>query len=731
MSLNKQTTYFNHPLLRKNMLHFREYQKNIIESALNKNTLVILPTALGKTIISLLVCSNTLYNNRDKRVLILAPTRPLVNQHRNSFVSCIKLFEDQTAIVTGKRLPYARTIVWNKKEIRLVFATPEVVKNDIKEKRLSLKDFFLIVFDEAHRAVKDYAYTFIAKQYVQHCSYPLILGLTASPGSEKNKIQEICSNLFIEHLEYKTEEDSDVKRYINPIDVKWKWFDLPSEYRYIKSILKTMLEEKLNWLISSNMINKNSRWVFKKDLIALGEQLRHNLSIRMEEERRPLYFGLVQQSVALSLMYCVELMESQGFYSLKIFLDRMQVEESKSHKMLLNDHRIKEVKGLIENLKTEHPKIEYLIKILKEGFDSQKFNLKENRNLTENVSLGKESRVLIFTQYRDTSQHIVELLIKNKIKASRFVGQSKRQGDPGMKQEEQNAILEYFREGDFNVLVATSIAEEGLDIPEVDLVIFYEPIPSEIRHIQRRGRTGRKNIGSVIILATKETIDEHYLDVSRKKIQKMESVLSSINTTLKLKPVHRMTLRPIPMTKSEIDSLDSFLNKFEEGIKIKSPSFNKNKIFPNRMSYSTKDHTIVQFKRQVEQIARKICSIVSIHGNNGLDVELIHSILESDDTAIGEALKMLEKLNKVKIKGRKAILCNNVEKIHGEMYNIEIEKVLTGKALVWVNGKWHASLHQYDYSGPRDLIRKGREFQAIGELYHDNDILNIRVKQII
>lgn len=61
--------------------------------------------------------------------------------------------------------------------------------------------------------------------------------------------------------------------------------------------------------------------------------------------------------------------------------------------MLLNDHRIKEVKGFIENLKTEHPKIEYLIKILKEAFDSQKFNLKENRNLTENVSLGKESRV--------------------------------------------------------------------------------------------------------------------------------------------------------------------------------------------------------------------------------------------------------------------------------------------------------------------------------------------------
>jgi Fanconi anemia group M protein len=148
--------------------------------------------------------------------------------------------------------------VWNNDAIRLVFSTPEVVRNDIKEKRVSLENFFLIVFDEAHRAVKDYAYTFIADQYVRHCSFPLILGLTASPGSEKSKIQEICNNLFIEHLEYKTEEDAEVKRFINPIDINWKWFDLPSEYHYVKSILKTMLEEKLNWLISRNIVTKNS-----------------------------------------------------------------------------------------------------------------------------------------------------------------------------------------------------------------------------------------------------------------------------------------------------------------------------------------------------------------------------------------------------------------------------------------------------------------------------------------
>ncbi|MDW0156110.1 MAG: helicase-related protein, partial [Nitrososphaeraceae archaeon] len=542
--MNDQTTFINHPLLRKNLLQFREYQKNISSFALNKNTLVILPTALGKTIISLLVSINTLYNYRDKRILILAPTRPLVNQHWKSFVSYIKLPNDQTAVVTGKIPPYARTIVWNNDAIRLVFSTPEVVRNDIKEKRVSLENFFLIIFDEAHRAVKDYAYTFIADQYVRHCSFPLILGLTASPGSEKNKIQEICNNLFIEHLEYKTEEDADVKRFINPIDINWKWFDLPSEYHYVKSILKTMLEEKLNWLINRNIVTKNSKWIFKRDLISLGDELRRTLLILPEEQRRSLYFALMQQSIALSLMYCIELMESQGFNSLGTFLNRTQGEDTRSHKMLIGDNRIKEIRRLIEQLNIEHPKIQYLIKVLRERFDSQinsQNNSKNTRNLVSG-ELEKDSRVLIFTQYRDTAQHIIEMLIKNKIRSSKFVGQSKRQGDPGMSQEEQNSILKKFREGEFNVLVATSIAEEGLDIPEVDLVVFYEPIPSEIRHIQRRGRTGRKNIGSVIILATKDTIDERYLEVSRKKIQKMKSVLSSINTQLKLEPVRRVSV---------------------------------------------------------------------------------------------------------------------------------------------------------------------------------------------
>ena len=729
MTFKDQDVFTNHPLLRKNVLQFREYQKNISSHALRKNTLVILPTALGKTIISLLVAVNTLYNYRSKRILILAPTRPLVNQHWKSFVSYLKLQDEQMAVVTGKIPPYARSIVWNRNEIRLVFSTPEVVRNDIREKRLELDNFYLVVFDEAHRAVKDYAYTFIADQYVKHCSFPLILGLTASPGSEKNKIQEICNNLFTEHLEYKTEEDPDVIRYINPIDIDWEWFDLPSEYQYVKSILKSMLDEKLDWLISRKIITKNSKWIFKRDLISIGDELRRTLITIPEERRRSLYFALMQQSNALSLMYCIELMESQGFYSLRTFLNRIQEEGGKSHKMLIDDNRIIEIRRLVEQLHKEHPKIQHLIKILDERFNSQ-ISSKNARNLSQRES-EMDSRVLIFTQYRDTAQHIVELLTKNKVRASKFVGQSKRQGDPGMKQEEQNTILEKFREGEFNVLVATSIAEEGLDIPEVDLVVFYEPIPSEIRHIQRRGRTGRKNLGSVLILATKDTIDQRYLDVSRKKIQKMKSILSSIDTQLKFKSVHRISAQKDPMTKEEIEFLDSCLDKYGERIKQGLAKAGIAKISLRKSSYSTPKSGIKGIRNSVESTARKLYSIVSMHGNSGLDIQLLHKSLRQDDVLVNAALKMLEKLDKIKITGDKVIASDNLVKIQGRVFNIEIERVAMGKALVLVNSKWRAILNHYDYRGPRELIKKGREFKASGELYRDNNSLNIRVEQIL
>lgn len=766
----EEPRFANHLLLRKDSVEFRSYQNSISRSAFSKNTLVILPTALGKTIISQFVCANTLYNYRDKRVLIMAPTRPLVTQHMNSFFSVLKIFEDQIAEVTGKITPAGRRAIWKKQEIRLVFATPEVVKNDIQENRLFLTDFTLLVFDEAHRAVKDYAYSYVAKEYVKQSVYPIVLALTASPGSDKQRIQEVCDNLFIEQIEYRNEEDPDVKGYINPIEVKWEWFDLPSDYQYIRSILKGMLEEKIKWLVQHKLLRKDSRWIFKRDLINIGDQIRYNLELTMEEQRGPLYVALMQQSSGLSLMYCSELIESQGSYSLKAFLDRIEEEGGKSHQTLLNDPRMKEIKTLVNKLTTQHPKLIYIVDHLRNRYQisfksdyntgvtrhyqSQKreqFELipSHKERLTSNLEeMVNTLRVLIFTQYRDTARYIVKILSENGIKASRFVGQAKRQGDPGMKQDEQSSILESFRNGEFDVLVATSIAEEGLDIPEVDLVIFYEPIPSEIRYIQRRGRTGRKSAGTVLILAAKETIDERNLNASKRRVQKMKQILSTLGTTLK--PFNRNILTTNPLTAEELKVIDTVVEKMDTKLKkevelnllpevknIPTQYFSNhvNKIIRNKrksLLILEEERLTSQFRRQVDKTARMIHSLLSKSGKDGLDFDSISEDVVADNAVLLEALHRLEKLKRIEwIDDSTVVLVDNLKKLSGKIYYVYIEKIMQGEAVVIVDGKWHARLSHYDYDGPRNLLKKGSEFKAVGELYQDNGVLNLRIKQIV
>jgi ERCC4-related helicase len=757
------------PLIYNESIEYRAYQKNIADSAYNKNMLVILPTALGKTVIAVLISARALYSHRRKRVLVIAPTRPLVVQHMKSFFSVLKISQDQLTEVTGKTQPLARTAIWNNKNVRLIFATPEVVRNDLLDNRLNLNDFSLLIFDEAHRAVKDYAYTAIARNYVEQSEHPVILAMTASPGSDTGRLQDICNNLFIEHLEYRTEEDADVKPYVNPIDVNWRWVNLTSEYNYIRSIIRNMLDDKLRWLIQRGYLRskRDIRWIFKRDLIDAGTEIRYNLELSQEELRASLYFALMQQSSALTLLYCVELIESQGSYPLKVFLDRTESEHSennifnspnisitrsgKAHKSLLNDPRIKEVRALLSTLRIEHPKLKYLLEILKEKMSyppsSSSSTIQTDSNAGSNIVVKGNYYVkaIVFTQYRDTAQHIVDILNCNGIKASRFVGQAKKQGDVGMKQEEQGQVLESFRKGEFSVLVATSIAEEGLDIPEVDLVIFYEPIPSEIRYIQRRGRTGRRASGSVIILAAKDTIDERYLNASKRRMEKMNQTLRTISSVLK--PMERTTpFIPDPMTAEEISSTEASSTKLEARVeKVIQTQAQKTDTHPPPLSTAVErlvPHHVplldsdqfytTQFVRDVNNASRKIFTFLTRKGRFGEDVDTIRESLDLDNSTLIEALNKLEKLKRIHwLDDVTIVLSENLQTLPGEVHDIYIEKILSGTSLVMIDGKWHARLNHYDYDGPRHLLKKGTEFKAVSELYRDGKTFCIRIKQVV
>ena len=736
--------YVEHPVIWNRSIELRSYQKNIADSAQRRNTMVILPTALGKTVISLLVCADMLYNYRDKRILVMAPTRPLVSQHMKYFSSVLKISEENIASVTGKILPYARRAVWDRTDIRLMFATPEVVKNDLEEGRLNLKDFGLLVFDEAHRAMKEYAYTSIAKEYIKQSSCPYILAMTASPGAERKRIQEVCNNLLIEHIEYRSEDDPDVKPYVNAIDVKWEWLNLPEEFRYIVSILRSMLQERIKWLIRNGLIMKGIKWVFKRDLIELGEALRYKLELTMEEQRGLLYIAILNQSSALTLMYCLELIESQGSYSLKAFLGRIDEDGNNAHSLLLKDPRMMEIKTLVEGIVKEHPKILHLLQLIK---DHHHHELSSTiNNVTNSPNL--KSKILVFTQYRDTAKHIVEVLEKNNIKTSRFVGQAKRIGDEGMKQDEQAAVLDSFRNSDFDVLVATSIAEEGLDIPEVDLVIFYEPISSEIRYIQRRGRAGRKSSGSVIILTTKDTIDMRHLYASKMRVEKMTNSLNNINTILK--PLNRSLITPNPMTLAELSIIEDNKKRLEERLLKRAesqiqydglPGIEDIKSRLDRLGKKNNRQVLLSveadlltndFKRQVDRVARRIHVELAKAGKRGIDIKILCNDLGFEYTLLIEAIKKLEKLKRVEwLNEDTVVIADSLKKFSGKEYAVTIGKIFRGLATVMVDGKWHARLNYYDYDGPRELLKRGIEFRAIGELYHDAEALCIRIKQIV
>ena len=508
--------FIKHSLIKENLVESREYQEILAARVLDKgNSLIVAPTALGKTIIAALVAAEVLQKKPDSKILFLAPTKPLAEQHSNTFKKVLKIPEEKISCLTGTVKPEERKKVWE--ESKVVSATPQTIENDIMTGNLRLENAGLVIFDEAHRAVKDYSYVFIAQQYIKQNPTALILGLTASPGGEEERIQDVCKNLFIKNIEIKTLHDSDVKPFTNPIEMEWKSVELPEEFLEIKKALFEFNREQVLGLKRCGY----GRTLFpqfqrQKDLIALQIQIRKDFSTRARKNPA-VYHAAVQVAALLKIVHALTLLETQGIFSLQDYFDKMLSKKAKGDKtkslaMILKSAQIQKAMQLTKDLKEKgvnHPKINELVKILQEQFMQN-----------------PESRVIVFNHYRDSVKNLLQELEKfSTIKAARFVGQAMKENDRGLSQKEQAKIILEFKEGKYNTLVASSVAEEGIDIPQVDLVIFYEPVPSEIRMIQRRGRTGRLSEGKCIILMAKGTRDEAFYWSSASKEKKMHSTL--------------------------------------------------------------------------------------------------------------------------------------------------------------------------------------------------------------
>jgi len=498
----------------------RLYQETILATAVNNNVLVVLPTGMGKTAVSMMLAVQRFKQYPDSKILILAPTRPLVEQHIETFKKFLDLTEDKFAVFTGFIKPEKRAEIW--KSAKIVFSTPQGLENDIITGRIDLSDVSLLVFDEAHRTVGDYAYVFVAKQYYKKAKYPRILGLTASPGSDLEKIQEVVNNLFIEKIEVRTDQDPDVKPYIKEIKVEWIKVKLPPPFEEVQGLLKAFVKDRVSKLKKWGILQrKDINFVNKTDLLALQGQLRGRAA--SGEKDFVLWNAISVLAEIMKVQHGLELLETQGINALNEYLEKLQKEGFSS--------KTKAIKNIVTNEYFKSALIKTQ-KMFEQGFQHPK--LIELQKLIEK-EVEDNVKIIVFNQYRNNAKNIAEELNKlENANAKLFVGQQKK-SETGLSQKEQKKMLDEFRNNEFNVLVATSVGEEGLDIPTVDLVVFYEPIPSAIRHIQRKGRTGRQEKGRVIILMTENTRDEGYRWSAHHKEKRMYRNLLSLKSKLILR----------------------------------------------------------------------------------------------------------------------------------------------------------------------------------------------------
>ncbi|MHA2036244.1 MAG: DEAD/DEAH box helicase [Promethearchaeota archaeon] len=501
-------------------MEVRQYQVKIAEQCVNKNSLVVLPTGLGKTIIAVLIARKTLnLYPKDSKIIILAPTRPLINQHYETFIKFLPIPQENYIVLTGKTLPEKRVNLFTTHGV--LFFTPQTLRNDLVNRRYTLESTALIIFDEAHHGTGDYPYTMIADEYVEQNPDGTILALTASPGSSKSKIAILCKNLHIplENIHIRTRKDTDVKNYLKPMDVYKVSVNLTSLMEDIYSVVLVVLEERLKYLSQLNFLDVKGEIlhnkIIRKDLLRLNKELVG--IVQSSGDKTGVYSALSINAQALILYHMLELIEQQGLdvlltYLEKVTNDARKKNSSKAVKILASDARIRRIS--IELKKNQdfspekliHPKYTVLVQVLLEEFQNK-----------------PDSRVLVFVKLRDSVKNIVKNLKEiSQIKPVRFVGQAtKAADDKGLSQKKQIEILEQFKEGQYNVLVSTNVGEEGLDIAECDLVVFYDVVASEIRLIQRKGRTARHRKGRVVILYCKGTHDEVYLRIALGKLKKM------------------------------------------------------------------------------------------------------------------------------------------------------------------------------------------------------------------
>ncbi|XP_022902317.2 DEAD-box ATP-dependent DNA helicase Fancm [Onthophagus taurus] len=499
----------------------REYQFRITQEALYKNTLVSLPTGLGKTFIASVVMYNFYRWYPSGKIIFMAPTRPLVKQQIEACYDITGIPQNVTAELTGTKAQISREEIWNTK--RVFFITPQVLQNDIDTFPDLCKQIKCIVIDEAHKARGNHAYCEVIRKLHVHSKYFRVLALSATPGNSTNDVIDMSMNLLISHLEVRTEESPDVAPYVFQRHLETVVVPLGGKLEEMRNKYLRVLERYVKVLKDNNIITGNCANLTKGKIFMTLK----DFNLRSKYQRHPKHSEISRTlTICITLYHGYELLIRHGMRGFLNFFEehsKKSLLEGNSQLFAVMDEMQQYIgprpdisllpDGTIPQIETNskfgHPKFYKLRNILLDYFA---------------IDDNKESKVMIFSEFKETVLEAYAMLMQHPpiIRPKYFMGQG------AITQKQQITIIKSFKEGTCNVLISTCIGEEGLDIGEVDLIICFDiSNKSPIRLIQRMGRTGRKKQGKVIILVTEGKEQELLREALANKTNLSTNVLKS------------------------------------------------------------------------------------------------------------------------------------------------------------------------------------------------------------
>jgi Fanconi anemia group M protein len=500
-----------HSLLASGLLEARAYQLEAVDETLSGSTLLVLPTAAGKTAVAWMVMAEML-RRTDGWALMIAPTVALVKQHHDGLVEAFSGQGIEAVAMSGAIPAAKRQSMWGRS--RLVVSTPQVVRNDVIRGVLDLADCCVLVVDEAHHTTGERGEAQVADLYLASADEPLILGMTASPGSYVDRVEDVCRRLDVDRIHIRSGNEPMLAGHLANLAIEELRVAVPVEIR-------ELAEPFVRW--QEGIVDRErrlGRYVMSGPITHAGlanAMERANSAVRRGESDA--YRSMTQIALAMTLHHLINHLLCQGTAAARQFLDRKagsEDVEKKSTKNLLRDARIRSLRKSLAEIGEIHSKVGAVRRLVR-----------------DRLRRDEEARIIIFATFRDSVGALEKALTGlQDCRPIQFIGQSRKSSAGGLTPKQQVARIEAFRSGSANVLIATSVGEEGLDIPTADLVIFYEPVPSEIRTIQRRGRTGRHRDGDVVVLIAEDTRDEGARAAALRKEENMHRAVQRVRRSL-------------------------------------------------------------------------------------------------------------------------------------------------------------------------------------------------------